>query len=197
MVSFLSFIIHFTFCFFLFNFFLPLFLSQSWTRVSQLPVPALSVCHVLELYHCYHFISFVLSLCLFLCLHFQLLFLSSDSSLFSSSFSYITNWVSLSMRLLLIQYHTSPLSLNYWQLWAIWVARSGCQKLESKLSNLRVMGPIFIHILLPFSCRSPCVLKFCVVILQIFLLSSHLAHSRADPWKKMSNEILVRFKVWN
>ena len=119
------------------------------------------------------------------------------SPLFSSSFSYITNWVSLSMSLLLIQYHTSPLSLNYCQFWAIWVARSGCQKLEYKLSNLRVTGLVFIHTLLPFSCRSPCILKFCVVILQIFLLASHLAHSRADPWKKMSNEILVRFKVWN
>ena len=53
-----------------------------------------------------------------------------------------------------------------------------------KMSNLRITKPAFIHILFPFSCRSHCILKFYEIILQIFLLSSHLAFSRADPWKK-------------
>ena len=104
-------------------------------------------------------------------------------TLFPLSFSCITNCVSLSTGLLLTYYHSSPLSLNYCQLWAIWVARSGSQKLESKMSNLRITKPAVIHILLPFSRRSYCILKFYEMILQIFLLSSHLAFSRADPRK--------------
>ena len=163
--------------------FLLVFFFHFWKRDSRLSCSCPSRLFVLKLCHCCHFLSLPLPL-LALSITVAIFWLLSSLCLFPV-LPTAYHWARACYCVLPL----FPFVTEFLPAVSDMSSKVRQSNTKVKMSNLRITKPAFIHILFPFPCRSHCILKFYEIILQIFLLSSHLAFSRADPWKKK----LMRF----